>query len=74
MATDDLNLTGWIVGAIGTAFGTLGATVATLFKLNESKNVHSITVLEERLVIESQNLKAEIAKANERVAELEISI
>ena len=35
MTTEDINLTGWIVGAIGTAFGALSATVATLFKLNE---------------------------------------
>lgn len=66
MTTEDANLTGYIVGAIGTAFGTLGATVATLFKLNESKNSQAIAALEKRLVTEAERLKAEIEKANER--------
>ena len=66
MTTEDINLTGWIVGAIGTAFGTLSATVATLFKLNESKNAKAIQALEQRLASESADLKAEITRANER--------
>lgn len=66
MTTEDANLFGWIVGAVGTAVGTLGATVATLFRLNESKNSQAIEALEKRLAAESESLKIEIAKANER--------
>lgn len=66
MATEDANLIGWIFGAVGTAIGTLGATVATLFRMNESKNAEAIAALERRLAAESEALKVEIAKANER--------
>ena len=66
MSTDDANLLGWIFGAVGTAIGTLGAAVATLFRMNESKNAEAIAALERRLAAESESLKIEIAKANER--------
>lgn len=66
MTTEDANLLGWIAGAIGTAVGTLGATVAALFRLNESKNSQAIEALEKRLAAESESLKIEIAKANAR--------
>ena len=66
MTTEDANLLGWFVGAVGTAVGTLGATVATLFRINESKNAEAIAALERRLAVESEALKVEIAKANER--------
>lgn len=66
MTNENVNLTGWIIGAIGTAFGTMGAAVATLFRMNESKNAKAIEVLEKRLAAESEALKIEIAKANAR--------
>jgi len=66
MTTEDTNLWGWIAGAVGTAIGTLGAAVATLFRINESKNSHAIDALEKRLAQESESLKIEIAKANAR--------
>ena len=66
MTTEDVNLVGWFVGAIGTAFGAMGAAVATLFRMNESKNAQAIDALEKRLSAESLALKQEIAKANER--------
>ena len=66
MTTEDANLWGWIAGAVGTAIGTLGAAVATLFRLNESKNAQAIAALEQRLAAESEALKIEIAKANSR--------
>lgn len=66
MTTEDVNLFGWIAGAVGTAVGTLGAAVATLFRMNESKNTHAIEELEKRLAAESEALKIEIAKANAR--------
>lgn len=66
MTTEDANIWGWVFGAIGTAFGTMGAAVATLFRMNESKNTQAIKALEDRLACESASLKAEIKLANER--------
>ena len=42
--------TNWVLAGVGSVIATLAATVASLWKLNESKNAKAITALTERAV------------------------
>ena len=41
--------TGWVVGGVGAAVGTLATAVATLFKINEGKNAQAILELKDAI-------------------------
>ncbi len=57
----------WVLAAIATVVGTLAATVATLWKVNESRNTKAIEELTQRV----EDCEAERAMLRVRVARLE---
>lgn len=65
---DASGLLGWVAGAVVTVVATLAGVVATLWKLNESKNSMAI----EHLKAKAEACEKDRAELRERVIRLEV--
>ena len=66
----DESFTGWVLGGVGSVVATLAAVVATLWKMNETRNAKAICELTER-VDECEDERSDLRV---RVAKLEVKL
>lgn len=64
---------GWVLTGIGGMLATLVTTVATLWRVSESKNAKAIEGWEKKIVVVEAELKAEVKTVREKLETTEIA-